>query len=92
MPVVSRFYGIIIFMNYNDHNPPHFHARYQDYEIIVEIQSGLVQGKMPKRALQFIFEWMNAHETISLRANSYVTRERIDFETITRHGDKRSSL
>lgn len=30
MPSVSRFYGILIFMNYNDHQPPHFHARYQD--------------------------------------------------------------
>ena len=32
MPTISRFYGIVIFMNYNDHNPPHFHARYQEQE------------------------------------------------------------
>ena len=50
MPVVSRFYGIVVFLNYNDHNPPHFHARYQDQEVIVEIQSGLVTGTMSKRA------------------------------------------
>ena len=35
MPVISRFFGIMILMNYNDHEPPHFHARYQDQEIIV---------------------------------------------------------
>lgn len=44
-------------MNYNDHDPPHFHARYQDQEVIVEIQSGLVQGKMSRRALRMVIEW-----------------------------------
>lgn len=39
MPEISRFYGIIIVMNFNDHNPPHFHALYQNYEISVEIKS-----------------------------------------------------
>jgi hypothetical protein len=33
MPTISRFYGIVIFTNYNDHHPPHFHARYQDDEV-----------------------------------------------------------
>ncbi|MDI6793216.1 MAG: DUF4160 domain-containing protein [bacterium] len=33
-------------MNYNEHNPPHFHARYQDQEIAIEVQTGIVQGKM----------------------------------------------
>ncbi len=50
MPTISRFYGLVIFMNYNDHPPPHFHARYQDQEVLVEIETGLVQGKMSRRA------------------------------------------
>ena len=62
MPTISRFYGIVIFMNYRDHNPPHFHARYQDYEITVDIESGVVTGKMPRRALKLIFEWHEQHE------------------------------
>src|SRR5215213_6360238 len=62
MPVVSRFYGIVVFLNYNDHNPPHFHARYQDQEVIVEIQSGLVTGTMSKRALQLLFDWTEQHQ------------------------------
>lgn len=37
MPVISRFFGIVIFMNFNGHHPPHFHARYQDQEVTVEI-------------------------------------------------------
>jgi hypothetical protein len=62
MPEISRFYGIIIFMNYNDHLPPHFHARYQDQEITVEIQTGVVTGRMSRRALRMIFEWQEKHQ------------------------------
>ena len=39
MPQISRFYGIIILMNYKDHLPPHFHAIYNEYEIIVNINN-----------------------------------------------------
>ena len=67
MPVISRFFGIVVFMNYNDHNPPHFHARYQDQEVIVEIQSGVVTGTMSRRALQLLFEWMEQHQEELLR-------------------------
>ena len=37
MPVISRFYGIVVFMNYNDHDPAHIHARCQGDEVLVEI-------------------------------------------------------
>ena len=46
MPEISRFYGIIIFMNYNDHSPPHYHAKYEDQEIIMEIRSGIVPAAL----------------------------------------------
>jgi len=62
MPEISRFYGLFIFMNYNDHNPPHFHAWYGDFKIIVSILDGTVEGKMPKRALNMIFEWLEIHK------------------------------
>ncbi len=61
MPTLSRFYGIIIFMNYNDHNPPHFHARYQDQEVTVSLETGIIQGHMSRRALGMIFEWSEKH-------------------------------
>jgi len=51
MPEICRFYGIVIFMSYNDHAPPHFHARYQDQEVTIEIETGIVQGTMSRRAL-----------------------------------------
>jgi len=61
MPEICRFFGIVILMNYNDHNPPHFHAVYGDQEITVDINSGLVKGEMSKRALSLIIEWYELH-------------------------------
>ena len=62
MPEISRFYGIVITINYREHNPPHFHATYQDYEISVDIKTGLINGKMSKRALKMIFEWLDLYK------------------------------
>ncbi len=49
-------------MNFNEHNPPHFHAKYGDFEIIVEINSGIVEEKFPRRALSMIVEWYGLHK------------------------------
>jgi hypothetical protein len=62
MPEISRFYGIIIKMFYNDHNPPHIYVEYQDYKAIISIKEGIVEGKMPKIALRLIFEWMELYK------------------------------
>jgi hypothetical protein len=61
MPTISQFYGIKITMNYNDHSPPHFHAEYQAYEVLVDIASGSITGTMPRRALNLIWTWLDAH-------------------------------
>ena len=61
MPEISRFLGIIIFMNFNEHPPPHFHAKYGNYHISVEIESGIIEGKFPKRALHLVLEWYERH-------------------------------
>jgi Domain of unknown function (DUF4160) len=63
MPEISRFLGIIIYMNWGDHPLPHFHARYGDYEITVEIESGVVRGEFPKRALRAVLEWLDLHQS-----------------------------
>jgi hypothetical protein len=62
MPTIAEFYGIRITMNYNDHNPPHFHAEYQDYEVIVDIRTGSITGKMPRRALKLLWLWLDDHQ------------------------------
>jgi hypothetical protein len=62
MPEISRFLGIIIFMNWGDHPLPHFHARYGGYEISVEIETGVVRGEFPKRALRAVLDWLDEHK------------------------------
>ena len=62
MPEICRFYGILIKMYFNEHNPPHFHAEYQEYKAVITIKEGIVEGKMPKRALKLIFEWLDIHQ------------------------------
>lgn len=62
MPEISRFYGVIVRMFYMDHNPPHFHIEYQDYEATIDIDSGIVKGEMPRRALNLVFEWLDLYE------------------------------
>jgi hypothetical protein len=62
MPEISRFLGIIIYMYYKDHSPPHFHAEYNEYSITVEIETGVVEGRFPKRALSAILEWLDIHK------------------------------
>ena len=62
MPEISRFLGIVIRMYYRDYAPPHFHAEYGEYEITVEIGSGLVEGRFPRRALAAVLEWYTQHE------------------------------
>ena len=42
MPEVSRFFGIIIALYYNDHAPPHFHAKYGEDEATIIIETGEV--------------------------------------------------
>ncbi len=51
MPEISRFLGIVIAMFYRDHEPAHFRAKYGEYEITVEIGTGVVDGQFPRRAL-----------------------------------------
>jgi len=61
MPVISIFLGIIILMYWRDHNPPHFHAKYGDYEILVSLEGQIMEGRFPKRALRLVLEWMDMH-------------------------------
>ena len=61
MPVISRFLGIVISILYRDHEPPHFHAAYGEYEVTVGIRDGVVTGRFPRRALAHVLEWAELH-------------------------------
>lgn len=63
MPEISRFYGIIIAMFYDDHNPPHFHARYGKDNVVIGIESlRVLEGHIPNRALSLVMEWASQHQ------------------------------
>jgi hypothetical protein len=62
MPEISRFLGIIIRMFYNEHNPPHFHAYYNEYKAEIDIKSlDILAGKLPKRIYNLVVEWALEH-------------------------------
>ena len=62
MPVISRFFGIIIALYWNDHAPAHFHAKYGSEEAVVDIRTGkIIKGILPRRALSLVQEWRRSH-------------------------------
>ena len=62
MPEICRFLGIVIYIYYNDHNPPHFHAEYGKYRAIFSIEDlRLIEGKLPSRVVSLILEWAFLH-------------------------------
>lgn len=61
MPVISRFLGIAIAILYRDHDPPHFHAIYGEFEITVTIRDAQVRGEFPRRAQALVLEWCELH-------------------------------
>lgn len=62
MPEVSRFYGLVIALFYNDHQPPHFHAAYGEHEAVFAIESlAVLQGSLPRRAVALVLEWAAEH-------------------------------
>ena len=69
MPSISRFFGIVIFMYYDDHAPPHFHARYGEYRVQMNIETlEILEGELPRRALSLVLEWAVLHRN-ELRLN-----------------------
>ena len=62
MPELTRFLGIIIAMYYNEHRPPHFHAKYDGHQIMVNIETGeIMEGSFPRRAMALVREWRLLH-------------------------------
>lgn len=62
MPEISRFLGIIIFMYFDEHNPPHFHIKYNEYKAVMEIQSlNILAGQLPVKVRGLVEEWAEMH-------------------------------
>ncbi len=63
MPVIARFYGILIKMYFSDHLPPHFHAIYGEYNALFDINTlELLEGDLPTRALNLVKEWAKKYQ------------------------------
>jgi len=63
MPEISRFFGIIIKMFYDDHNPPHFHAEYgEDLALVDILRLSVFSGQLPPRVLGLVIEWATKHQ------------------------------
>ena len=63
MPEISRFFGIVIAMFYNDHAPPHFHVQYGSERALIGIESLiLLEGRLSPRALGLVMEWASTHQ------------------------------
>lgn len=65
MPVISRFYGIIIRMYFlqSEHNPPHIHAIYNEDVAAIDFMTGdIIEGHLPPKALNLVSEWLALHK------------------------------
>jgi hypothetical protein len=63
MPSISSFYGIKIYIYYDDHLPAHFHAIYGEFEVLIDINTlEIIKGNLPARAIAFIKEWAKKHQ------------------------------
>ena len=63
MPEISRFLGIIISMYFNEHNPPHFHIRYNEYRASMDIRNlNIIVGSLPAKVRGLVEEWAEMHQ------------------------------
>ena len=61
MPEISRFFGIVIYMNWREHPPKHFHAVYAEDEALITLDGVVYAGSLPRRALSMVREWLELH-------------------------------
>jgi hypothetical protein len=64
MPTISIFFGIVIKMFFDDHNPPHFHAEHQGEMAVFDFRGNILRGDLSSRtAVRLIREWVDLHQT-----------------------------
>lgn len=68
-PKLSEFYGIRIYMYWDDHNPPHIHAEYGGYTAAIDFQRlTLLEGRLPHRAFSLVCQWCEMNENELIKA------------------------
>lgn len=62
MPEISRFFGIVIRMFYDDHNPPHLHAEYKGNKALFDFHGNILRGDLGSRTgIRLVREWIDLH-------------------------------
>ena len=90
MPIISRFFGIIIRMFFNEHAPPHFHAEYGEYRATVDIRSlTVIDGKLPRRATELVLDWAELHqgECSAIGRSARITNNRTKFNLSNKYNE-----
>lgn len=62
MPAISMFFGIVIYMYYDEHLPPHFHAKYQGYEALFDFEGEIIDGSLQPRQKKLVSAWALIHQ------------------------------
>lgn len=75
MPEISRFFGIVIYMNWREHPPLHFHAVYGDHEALLTLDGNIYAGSLPARALAMVREWLALHR-VEIEANWHLAQQK----------------
>lgn len=82
MPEISRFFGIIIRMYYDDHTPPHFHAEFQGRKALFDFQGNILRGSLDSRtATRLVREWIDLH-TVELTEDWELARTGSEMKNI----------
>lgn len=76
MPAISLFFGIIISMYADDHQPPHFHAQYQQHEAIYSLDGTPLRGELPPKQHKLVVAWAQIHQE-DLEANWHLAERMI---------------
>ena len=64
MPIIARFYGILVKMYFKEHGAPHFHAIYGEFNGVYDIQSGeIIEGDLPSRADRMVRDWAQSYQS-----------------------------
>jgi hypothetical protein len=64
VPRIAEFYGIVVAMFYNDHEPPHMHVTYSGHRALIGVTPiRVLRGELPRRAQSMVFEWTLMHQS-----------------------------
>lgn len=67
MPTIDSFNGIKIHVYNGEHRPPHTHADYNEFEVLIIIENGeIYSGNLPTKQLKLVFDWLSGNSEWAL--------------------------